>query len=250
MKREYHQTEINMFFKCGLQHEFRYLKGIKTPPSGALTIGSSVDTGVTFNLEQKIETGVDLPIDDVKDATATEFERRRPETDWKDDEPGECKDLAVRLATLHHTVIAPTIKPATVQEKFFIELDAPFNIGGTIDLTTEDDIIVDTKTSGKKYTPDSVNNSVQPVLYDYAFEALRGRKAKSFRYDVLIKNKTPITQQVEDVVAPESRDFLFRGIHQVDRAIKAGIALPAPDGAWWCSKDWCGYWNQCKGKKK
>jgi CRISPR/Cas system-associated exonuclease Cas4 (RecB family) len=247
-RRQYHQSMINMFQKCPKQYMFRYLEGIKTPPSGALAVGGAVDAGSTRNYIQKVETGVDMPLAEVLEVASTDFDIRAKETEWKDEDPGEQKDLTIKLLTAHHEQIAPTVDPATVQENFVIETDAGYDLGGTIDLTTKDDLVIDTKTSGKRYDADAVNLSNQPVLYDYAYEALHGKKPRGFRFDVLVKTKSVTIQQVEGQVSDEARLFLFDAIDNMDRAISAGIFMPADESSWVCSKKWCGYWDRCKGK--
>jgi len=70
---------------------------------------------------------------------------------------------------------------------------------------------------------------------------------------VLVKptiTKGPVLQQVKGKITPTDRAWFFDAVNQVHRAIKAGVALPAPEGAWYCSKKWCGYWEQCKGRKQ
>lgn len=249
--RQYHQSEINMFLKCGKQWEFRYLLGIRTPPRGAMTVGSSVDAGVTRNLTQKVASKTDMPIGDVLDVYSTDFDIRAKETDFEGEDSGTFKDVGAQLLKAHHEVLAPAIQPAKVQEKFVIETDAGYNIGGTIDLVEADDTVADTKTAKTKYGEDSISRAIQPAVYDFAFEALNQRKSPGFRYDVLIKPTKTIgarTQQVKAQVTEADREFLFDTISNMDKAIKAGVVLPAAEGSWWCSKDWCGYWGRCKGK--
>lgn len=250
-KREYHQSEINMFLKCGKQWEFRYERGIVTPPTAALTLGSAVDVSVTKNLAQKVSSKKDLSIEEVLETYSSDFDKRAPSTVWDGEDVGKQKDMGTQMIRLYHERVAPNVRPATVQEKFVIELDAPYNIGGTIDLTEEDRIVADTKTSKNKYADDAVSRALQPAIYDFAYEALRGVKAKAFRYDVLIKptaKKPAELQQVSARVTEADRIHLFDTINNVHTAIEAGVAMPAPEGAWWCSKDWCGYWSMCKGK--
>lgn len=252
-KPEYHQSELQTFLKCGKQWEFRYLFGIKIPPKAALTVGSSVDAGVTTNLVQKVKTEKDLPLNDVLDAFSTDFDIRAKETEWDDDDPGQQKDVGAQLLKVHHEKIAPMINPASVQERFVIETDAGYNLGGSIDLTEKDGTVADTKTSRTRYQEDAISRAFQPAMYDFAYEAIKGKKAKGFRYDVLVKptkTKPADFQQIGAVVTDSDREWLFGAIENVDKAIKAGVALPAPEGAWWCSKDWCGYWSMCKGKNK
>lgn len=255
MRPKYHQSQISMFLKCGIQYEFRYIQGIQTPPKAALTVGSAVDAAVTHNLIEKIKTGQDLPPDAVLDAYSSDFESRSKETAWGDDDPGKQKDMGASLVAIHHKSIAPQIDPATVQESFVIETDAGYDLGGVIDLTEKSGEVADTKTSKGAYDEDAVSRALQPAMYDFAYEALHGKPATGFRYDVLIKptkTKPPQVQQVRGKVTADDRQWLFSTIESVHNAIQAGIALPAPDGAWWCSRAWCGYAHMCpkfKGRK-
>jgi hypothetical protein len=249
MRPKYHQSALEMYLKCGMSYEFRFILGIICPPTAALTVGSSVDHAVTANLIEKVSTAKDMPLEQVLDAYSGAFDLRATETEWDEDEdPGKQKDMGAQLVRLHHEKLAPTIAPATVQEEFVIETDAGYDLGGTIDLTEHDDTIADTKTSKTKYADDAASRELQPALYDFAFEALKKRKAKQWRYDVLVKptkTKPPEAQQICAQITADDRAWLFRTVDQVHRGIQAGIALPAAKGAWWCSKGWCGYSRVC-----
>jgi len=249
-RRRYHQSEIQTFLKCPKQWEFRYQQGIKTPPKAALTVGSSVDAAVTYNLVEKLKTGQDLPTEVVLDTFSTDFDTKAKETEWGDDDQGKQKDLGASLVKLHHLEAAPTINPATVQESFVIETDAGYDLGGTIDLTEKSGIIADTKTSKTSYGEDAIERALQPALYDFAYEAINKKPATGFRFDVLVKTKVPKLQRVQGTVTPRDREWLFDTINNVHKAIEAGIATPAPDGAWWCSREWCGYAHLCPKFRK
>jgi len=253
---EYHQSAINTFLKCGKQWEFRYVLGIKTPPNAALTVGSSVDAAITSNLIAKKETGTDLPVDAVLEVYSKDFDVRKKDTEWGEENAGEQKDAGIECLKLHHKEIAPKIDPETVQENFVIETDAGYAIGGTLDITEKDGTIRDSKTSKEAYAEDAVTRALQPTMYDFAYQTIRKKESKRFVYDVMIKpkiNKKSIRpaqiQIVEGKVTSADHEWLFNTINQMHKAVTSGVALPAPDGAWWCSKKWCGYWDMCKGKK-
>lgn len=251
VKPKYSQSEINLFLKCGRAWEYRYVMGLKTPPKAALTLGKSVDKAVTANFIEKIKTGADLPMAAVLDAYSTAFESERLATEWEDEDPGEQKDMGVKLVKLHHEQAAPSIVPVTVQEEFVIETDAGYDLGGTFDVTDSAGRIRDTKTANKSYSGEELGG-VQPLLYDFAYEAIHGKPATGFVFDVLVKNKAPKLQTLEGKPTADDRAHLFDTISQMHKAIQAGVALPAPDGAWWCSQKWCGFANVCpkfKGKK-
>jgi CRISPR/Cas system-associated exonuclease Cas4 (RecB family) len=160
--------------------------------------------------------------------------------------------MGVKLVELHHLEAAPGIAPETVQESFVLETDAGYDLEGTMDLTEKGGVIVDVKTSRAAYAENAIEKEFQPALYDFAYEKTRGKPARGFRYDVLVKptsRQKPKLQRVEGKVNACDREWLFGTISQVHKAIQAGVALPAPEGSWYCSAKWCGYWNQCKGRK-
>lgn len=252
MRIKHHQSALNLFLKCGRQYEFRYLMGIVSPPRAALTVGRSVDQSVNLNFTRKLETGAYAPLDEVLDHASEVFDREKIETEWGDDRPDEQKDIAIRLSRLHAEKVAPGIEPETVQEEFVIETDAGFDIGGTMDLTDKQGFIRDTKTHKRGQISLEVNRSFQPAVYDYAYQALRGRPANGFAFDVLMKPTKTIDVESHTVtgkVTETDHEWIFGAIDAVHKSIQAGAFPPAPEGSWWCSEKWCGYWSRCKGKK-
>lgn len=132
-RKQLHQSGIEMAAKCGEQFFRRYIRGEKRPPKTFLISGQAVDRGVTLDLNTKIETGVLASTNDVVDAVADtvaayadwdSVEREDDEVGKSiDDLKGQTKDKAIRLATVHHGVIAPQIIPFQVARKFSVNLD-------------------------------------------------------------------------------------------------------------------------------
>jgi hypothetical protein len=133
LRKQLHQSGIELLGKCGVAFEFRFLKGLKRPPSAYLICGSATDAGVTTDLTHKISTGEleqeSVVTDVVRDAVAN-----HPERDaivLEEDDKGksiaqvldETKDKAVSLVTAHHGEIAPTIQPTAVARKFSLNMD-------------------------------------------------------------------------------------------------------------------------------
>lgn len=251
---EYHQSAIDTFLRCGLKYQFRYLMNIRTPSSGAATVGSATHAAIAKNLILKKENGVGCSLEEALDAYSSDFDIRAKETELTPDESlGELKDVGAQCVAAHHKHIAPTLEPVTVEEKFILNTDAGYDLAGTIDLVTKDGVIHDSKTSKTAYKDDVVSGAIQPAMYDFAYEVLRGEKAKAFQYDVLIKPTKKIgvrTQMVRGEVTQADREWLFQTLNSVHNAIQAGVFLPAQEDSWVCSKKWCGYWSRCKGKNR
>jgi CRISPR/Cas system-associated exonuclease Cas4 (RecB family) len=246
---EYHQSAINMFLKCPRQYMFRYMMGLRLPPKSALTIGRAVDNSFSHNMTQKIESKIDLPVDDVTDAFSTSFDKEAVGTVWDGDDPGEQKDMGVRMARALHEKAAPSIQPVSVQESFRIETDAGYALGGTFDVVQEGHVVRDQKTSKGEYAADAVQTEIQPAVYSFAYEAKHGVQPE-FAFDVVTKHKKePRYQIVRGRVSQVQTEQLFEAITIMHAQIQRGEFQYAAPGSWWCSKSWCGYWDQCKGKK-
>jgi len=253
-RRIYRQSEIKTFLQCGRKWEFQYLHKIQRPKRAAASIGSSADAAISANLAQKVTTGTDMPMGEVLEICSKDFDERARETIWdEEDTPGPAKDSVIACVTLHHTQVAPKIKPASVQEQFVIETDAGFDLTGTIDLTETSGVIADTKTSSRqRATSHVVERAFQPALYDFAYRAIRGKPSTGFRFDVITRPTARLPAEYKPVqgqVTEADHEWLFSAVGATDKAIAAGVALPAPEGSWFCSEKWCEYWSLCKGRK-
>jgi len=250
----YHQSAIKTFLMCGQRYMFRYVDGIRMPIGVAATTGSAVDTAINHNLAHKVKTGECVTLEEALDVCATDFEKRLPETSFHEDEkPGEFKDAALSIVKAHTQGLATALKPVAVQMEFVVETDAGFDIGGTIDIIEEDGQLRDTKTASRQRASSyEVNRSFQPALYDYAFTAITGRQSPGWAFDIFTRPTKTLGVEYKPKygkVTAADHEWLFNGINQVHRAITAGIALPAPEGSWYCSEKWCEYWAICKGRK-
>jgi hypothetical protein len=243
---------IGLYEKCGQAFKNRYLECKIIPPQAALTVGKSVDTGITYNLSQKITSGQDLAIEEVVDVTTTEFDKSASETDWQDEDPGRLKDVTVQLVKAQHSTFAPTIDPLIVQKTFSAKQEN-YILEGTVDLIEKDGTIVDHKTARAKYDENAVATSIQPAMYSLLLEKNFGVKADRFRYDVLVKPTKTIpvrTQRVQGIVSDQQKEFVKKRADSLYKAIQTGNFHYASDQAYWCSEKWCGYWNICeKGGK-
>ncbi len=251
---KYHQSAIKTFLMCGQKYMFRYVDGIKGQMGAPATTGSAVDTSVSHGYAQKVKTGEYISLEEARDVCATDFDKRVPETMFQDGETaGEFKDAALAIVKVHHGGLAQALQPAQVQMEFIVETDAGFDVGGTIDLIEKDDRLRDTKTASRQRASGyTVPRNFQAALYDYAFTAVTGRTSPGWVFDIFTrptKTLPPEYRLVHDKVTTADHEWLFNGINQVHKAITAGIALPAPEGSWYCGPKYCEFWNICKGKK-
>jgi hypothetical protein len=246
-----------MLTKCGLQYEFRYVRGIKRPPGVALVIGKGAHGAIEADLGKKIETGElladDAIADYARDATEAEWKKEtpKPEDDGEPADLGGAVDMAIALAELHHREVAPGLEPIAVERGFTLAMpDFPFDFTGYIDVE-EKGRVRDVKTAGKAPASDAADTSEQ--LTAYSLEAtVRGAPAAEVVLDVLVKTKVPrVVTLRSERTADDHRRFL-RKLEMAARVIKAGAFLPAPKvpGVWWCSQKHCGYWDMCPAGRR
>ena len=242
-------TQISMFLRCPKQWEFRYVKGIKIPPSGAMVLGSAYHEGlaerfkyVMANDEQPgpllaIDT-FDAAFERIKSEHSVEEEEEAllfDEIQWEQD-PGELKDMGITLLHIYEEHIAHGIQPISVEEKEIMTIgDIPVHI--VTDLTTKDKT-VDHKVKKRAFSDNDLRQSLQGTIYPMITE-------KPLEFHVA-KTSVP-TILVQQATRNENDErFCVRQITTIWLAIQTGI-FPPNDQGWHCNEKWCGYWNLCKG---
>src|SRR5262252_3898219 len=134
-RRQLHQSAVNMFNRCGMQFAFRYIQGLKRPPSAFMVCGTATDKAINYDLDTKILQGslaeLDVISDIARDSVDHDDRADAIKLDPSDIEAGksvkqvigETKDRAVRLVGLHHGEAAPRIRPWRTQRSFTVNLD-------------------------------------------------------------------------------------------------------------------------------
>ena len=229
-------SSINMFLRCQYQWYLRHVKGLKVPPKAALVVGLAFHKGEEVNFTQKIDTGEDLPLDDVMDAYDTEFEQRAEEVEEWEEDKGKVKDEGYGLLKVYHTTLAPLVKPLLVEDWVEEELDSGIVLYGKRDVVTEDLAVIDLKTANRKPSSIGLDYQLQLELY-----AVQSDIRKAFIH-YAIKTKKPQTLVLEHELPKEQR--LLKVVNSVAQAIKEALRTGnfIPNGlghSWACQ--YCGY---------
>jgi len=242
-----------MFLRCGEQGQRRYLKNEIIPPGVAAARGTGVHKANEANLRQKISTGVDLPVSDLKDAARDGYIKAlangvflpRDEVSAKNRLINEGLNETIVLTELYHDEVAPEIVPLDVERKFVIDVGLELPLSGIIDIERTNRID-DLKTSARTWPDTRIKSEIQPVFYSFASEREIGIRPE-FHYHILIPLKSGAKRQVQSMVATDA-DYkaLFAKIEVVIQMLKTGLFPPANPSSWWCSEKWCGYWTTCK----
>lgn len=256
-----HQSDLDQLLRCGVQFEFRRIKGIIMPPSISASRGHAVHKAVETNELYKKEGRPELLPSDIEDIAVTEYKIAISDGIFlpKEQQSEKRKQLemglvdSVRCSKKYLSVVSPMIDPIEVEKKF--EIDFPnvsMPISGQMDIINRNHCVDDIKTTTTKWSDDRVNESIQPILYSYAYEKIYGQRP-DWKYHILIarQGKTgnptstdyqPLSLKIRDT----HYDSLSVWLILFERAIQSGIFLPANPMSWWCSSKWCGYWQICK----
>ncbi len=255
-------TQLDMARRCGEQYRLRYVEGLTMPPAGSMLMGGGVHSGAAARHVERMEHDREMPRRDVIDVAVTAYDERLDdegielrgdeETRGKNAVVGDYRDQTATLAGAFSDLVAPQVMhPVAVEEK--IELDVEMlgiKFVGVLDVAQEYGNVTtleDLKCGSKLHGQDAVDGSDQLTFYAMGWQTTRGRLPDAVGLRSLRELKRGPTQTL--VIGHRTDDHvvkLLRIISATVRAISAGSFVPAPPGAWWCSKRWCGYWHMCR----
>lgn len=228
MQKHISVTQLKMFLRCPLQFKYRYVDGLRIPPTGSLLLGKSIHSALEGNYSQKIETKQDLSMEQVTSLFSDRWEKEVKETSFDNGEKsGKVKDDGVNLISTYHSQISPTITPKFVEKGFDLSFsNVSYTLKGFIDLVDVDEVIVDHKTAKRSMSQDGAASDLQLTCYALAYRSLFGRPEKELRFDVMVRNKTPKMQQISSTRSQEDIDRFLKMLAYVSKAIESGIFYP------------------------
>lgn len=253
-------SAVDTWVTCPLRWKFRYVDKIKTPPSGAMHLGTSFHTAVEANHGQKIASREDLPLDVLQDHYGDAFEHPEDDVDWTGERKSAAKDDGAAMVRTYHREVAPSLQPAAVEQAVLIPLQTANGdilppLLTQLDLIDESRRITDFKTTSKQPDPDAANASGQLTAYEVAHRSAFGAPSAG---QELIHLRRPLKSKPFSEVfrQPTSRSDeqvgnYLRHVHavglQISVAVQTGLFPMADPNSWACSAKFCGYFAICPG---
>ena len=241
-------SSLNTFLRCAKQWEYAYVYRLRRPPTLRLVVGSAGHDAVRVDLQQKMETAVDLPVDDVKDLFSTAFDRELADNEDDPKAQGAAKDTGIRQISFWHQEVAPDVDPILVEEPIAFLLDG-ITITGTLDIVDARMRLRDWKFSQK--TPSSGEAYLLNMVgYAIGFRVSTGLIESRAILDHIVglKTKTKHVQFASEGPVPDESIAVYANIvNDTNRAIQAGIFPPTGIKSGACS--WCGYRDICPAYK-
>lgn len=243
-------SRIGTFNRCPMQYYFRYCEGKTAPPSAPMSLGSAVHVAIGYNYEQKRGSREDLPLDDVLDVFSTDFDERRHETAWWENEkPGAFKDQGAAMLGVYQGEVSVTVQPASVERSFEIPFENyDWTFTGRIDVIDDSDVVMEMKTIGRTPSKPDEGHKLQTVGYTTGFRA-EGNTESGARLVYLVKNKTPKIVSYSFKVKAVEIEFFLAKVARVALMIENEMFTdsrhlsPFP-----CSRKFCGYAADCERK--
>jgi CRISPR/Cas system-associated exonuclease Cas4 (RecB family) len=241
-------SALQTYLKCGTKYEFEYIKKVNRPQTWPLFRGSTLHTVRKKNLQQKIESRKDLPLEELRE-NALEIVRESvatesfvPEPDVK--EPENIIDAG--LTQDFEVFQKPTIPVCVEKQTQIAPVGYDYILFGTRDLYDNKKFLRDLKTTTRMPNISDLLRSTQMTTYQL-FTMAEGEKVDKIQHDYLIFMKKGV-EALPLVVEPRTKEDIRSVLDTFQVAvmgIQAGIFLPAPAGSWWCHPKWCCYWPIC-----
>jgi len=246
-------SQLNMFKNCPRQYYYAYVLGLKRKPSSNMTFGTAFHSTVEVNYRQKIDSQEDLPVKEVQEIWANEFEMLIPETQFEmDEKPGAIKDEGVAAVEVYMMDFAPKIQPIMVEELIDIPLeDSDFFVRMRLDIVDNQFRVRDTKSSVRAPSIDEAEHNFQLTSYDLAHRYVLGVPPTKLCLDYIVRTK--IAQVVALEAEPRSEAELedaLREFSMIARAIRDGAFYRCSPKNVLCSPKYCGFHPLCRGGEK
>lgn len=240
-------TGINTFLDCSAKYYFQEIEELDSPNKSYLAFGTSIHKTLEVNYSQKVESKIDLSVEEVKQVFAESIENEFEKVDKNDflvEEPGMIKDQGIRLIEKYQKEIAPRIIPVAVEQRIKVKFKHyDYGIAGTIDLYDSNSIVIDHKTTSKKIDGVIPDNYKRQLSAYAILEEATGRKVEGTRIDYFKRDSS----EIRHLSVPIDRDHFLSMFQTIGDAIKKGVFVPNR-GSFLCSKRYCKYWEACEKK--
>jgi putative RecB family exonuclease len=251
-------SQLNMFLNCPLKYKFKYVEGQKPDTIGSgLIFGKAIHESAAVYYRSIMDG--DIAPESVADQVFEEAIQKSldesPVTFKKGEDQASILTKGKELISLlykrertNKVLLVEHPVATMLTDDITGEVSDNMALFGILDLVEEDDegnrIIVDLKTSATRYDDFKVQSDQQMTFYAELAVAngLMDDSNGLFRFDVLLKQKTPSLESYYTVRSADDRRRLKRTLTNVLHAIEVGCFYPNPN--WMCQD--CGFKAQCK----
>ena len=255
-----HQSMLNTWLRCGRQFEYRYIEGLIIPPGIAARRGTGFHKAAELNFREKIQTKEDLPRDVLLDCARDTYVKTiedegvfipKEKLSEKKKLLNEGLNQTLEATLIYRNEIAPDIQPVMTEKYLTADVDLDLPVAGTIDCADDKNRLIDLKCMKRK-DQTWADREIQPTVYSLLMENATGVWPESFRYEIVVPNKTMVRDSLETKRGKGDVERLRRYAQAFLADLKSGNFKPADPESWVCDPKWCGFYAICEygGKGK
>lgn len=235
---------------CSLQFFFERIEKLPKPFTPvALAFGSVFHRVLEFVALNRMDGQVPPPEvtrDLFHDLWSREQEEGPP-IEADEEEPDKLAEQGAGLVAVYLKQIDPEERVVGLNQAFAVPIGKSERpLIGEIDCVIEassETLLIDWKTSARRWPKDQADRSLQPTAYLYAMSQLQPGSTDKLRYDVVVKNKAPVVEQHVTSRKPDDFQRLERLVQLADRIVEQQIFLPS-DQSWACNG--CPFREPCR----
>ncbi len=251
-------SSLNQFLNiCSLQWAFQRLYRLKpefVPVN--LSFGSAFHRTLEAISLQRLD-GKIMPEKEGRDLFADLWFRQQQEDENirfdEDTGPEKLQEQGSGLVACYRANIDPEEEVLHINQPFVVPLiDASGEVLekpliGEIDLVARKGgkkALVDWKTSATRWNPGKCHRSLQPTVYLYGYEMNNSADSlPEFRYDIVVKNKTPVFEQHVTNRSPNAFHRMVEKVRLAESMIASEHFIPN-DESMFCKS--CPFQSACK----
>jgi RecB family exonuclease len=236
-------SQVSTFRDCEARWAYKYLIGLPDQSSPALALGTAVDTAIKATWHHKLDTGIDLPVDELVEIFAAKWLEESAEVEFT---PKQDKtEMAAQGATMidiYMREAEPAIHPRDVDLEVRGKI-AGVQVRGFVDLIDISGRVIELKTAGRTPSNISPNHAFQLATY----AQLAPDVSPQMRVDTLVKLKKPKLVQIEHEITLPDYHYLRSSYPLVQEKMREGL-FDCNRNSWLCRRGSCSYWQRCEAE--
>ena len=236
---------------CSLAWRFSHIDKLPRPFTPvALVFGSAFHRVMEFVAMHRLEGRLPTPVetsDLFHDLWARE-QNEGPPMEKTEDAPEKLAEQGAGLVAAYLQQVDPRERVVGINETFAVPVGKSERpLIGEIDCVVEgmdgQTVLVDWKTSARRWPKGQADRSLQATAYLFAYSQLKPGCTDRFRYDIAIKNKTPVIELNSTSRTPDDFLRLERLVEKADQIVQNELYYPC-DQSFACAG--CQYAEPCK----
>jgi len=239
-------SSIEQYLRCPTQYMYSKVIGVRVPPTASQIKGRAIHKGAETNFRHKLETKENLPIKDVLEAAADEFERGAADVELEENEDiGQIKDTTIKLTKLYYDELGTKIQPVLVEQKIVIDIPGSnYCMVGFIDLVDDQGNILDIKTRSRTPSQQEVDKDFQLTVYSWLYRNFTGNAEAGVGLDCVVEKKAPEIVRISSKRTDADINRMLNVSRMVIHAIESAVFVPNHTNMM-CSPKACKFWDVC-----